>query len=61
MTKPMRINDHPYKAEMQEMWENGKRAREIFDWLSDNGLPDVSYQALGRYGQRNWSERVKVE
>ena len=55
---------HPNKAEIEQIWREGKRAKEIIEWLSDKGYPQVSYASLARYGQRNWSgaesEKVTV-
>ncbi len=60
-TEHVHVSQHPQKDEMQALWESGKRAKEIMDWLSERGLPQVKYESLARYGQRNWSqEKVTV-
>lgn len=52
--------DHPAKTIMEQMWKDGARAKEIFEWLENEDWPSVKYQALARYGQRNWSEKAAV-
>ncbi len=56
MTNPRGVADHPNKAEMQTMWEEGKKAKEIYDWLVAEGLPVIKQETLARYGQRNWND-----
>lgn len=52
---------HPNKADMEQLWRSGKRARAIVDWLEERGLPQVRYETLARYGQRAWSGEVITE
>lgn len=33
------------------------RAKKIIAYLEEHNLPTVSYKALGKYGQRNWTEK----
>lgn len=55
---------HPNVDEIEDIWREGKRAKEIVQWLSDKGYPQINYTSLARYGQRNWSgkktEKVTV-
>lgn len=35
------------------------RAKGIIEYLAEHDLPTVSYKALGKYGQRNWTEKLE--
>ena len=57
----LHIKDHPNFLEIRDLWNDGMRAKAIIDWLEERGLPQVKYENLARYGQRNWSsEKVTV-
>lgn len=60
MSETVGVGSHPYKAEMENLWKQGHRAGAIVEWLQENGYPLVKEQTLGRYGQRNWSEKIEV-
>lgn len=52
------VADHPNKDLMEDLWRNqGMRAKKIITYLEEHNLPTVSYKALGKYGQRNWTEK----
>ena len=60
MPKTKGVADHPNKDLMEDLWRNqGMRAKKIISYLEENNLPTVSYVALGKYGQRNWTETSK--
>ena len=61
MTNSIGVADHPEKKLMERLWKQGFRAKGILEYLEENGLPDVSYKALSKYGQRNWTEESDVE
>lgn len=45
---------------MEALWKSGLRAKAIIERLEEDGLPTVSYKALAKYGQRNWSKSLAV-
>lgn len=54
------VANHPAKDQMESLWREGWRAAPIIEWLEEQGLPVVSASVLGRYGQRYWTDVVKV-
>jgi|JI10StandDraft_1071094.scaffolds.fasta_scaffold11810_6 hypothetical protein len=60
MSKPKGVADHPAKDQMEAIWRDGGRAKEIIAYLEEAGLPVVKEQTLARYGQRYWSEKIKL-
>lgn len=57
---PKGVADHPAKDQMEQIWKNGGRAKEIVEFLEEQGLPIVSQRTIGRYGQRFWNEKIKI-
>lgn len=45
---------------MESLWKSGLRAKGIIEHLEQEGLPTVSYKALAKYGQRNWSKSLDI-
>lgn len=62
MPKIKGVADHPNKDLMEDLWRNqGMRAKSIIQYLEEHDLPTVSYKALGKYGQRNWTDKEDME
>ena len=59
--RPKGVADHPNKDDIEQLWRSGHRAKEIVEYLQQNGLPVVSTSTLSRYGQRYWSDSVSVK
>jgi hypothetical protein len=57
---PRGVADHPAKDQMQEIWQAGGRAKDIVNYLEENGLPIIKESTVARYGQRFWSEKVRI-
>lgn len=53
------MSDYPDKDLLEKLWKSGMRAKEIGQYLQDNGLPSVSHAALAKYGQRWWNKEAK--
>ena len=57
---PKGVSDHPAKNQMEEIWKAGGRAKQIVQFLEENGFPLVKESTVARYGQRFWNEKVNV-
>lgn len=55
------VASHPNKDLMESLWKSGLRAKGIVEHLETEGLPTVSYKALAKYGQRNWTQSLEVK
>lgn len=55
------VAKHPNKDLMETLWKSGMRGKAIVEHLEEAGLPPVSYKALAKYGERNWSETIELK
>lgn len=60
MSQPKGVADHPAKELMEEIWRSGGRATEIIKVLEEKGLPVLSRSTIARYGQRYWTEKIRL-
>jgi len=58
---PRGVSDHPAKSQMEEIWRNGGRAKQILEFLELNDYPIVEEKTIARYGQRYWTEKVSIK
>jgi len=61
LTKLVNPSEHPELALLEQLWSEGLRATQIVEYLDKHGLPPVKVTALAKYGQRNWSGKVRLE
>lgn len=57
---PKGVADHPAKEEMEKIWRSGGKAKDIVEYLEENGLPVIAQRTIARYGQRYWSEKITL-
>lgn len=60
MPAPRGVADHPARDQMEEIWRSGGKARDIVEWLEEQGLPVIKQSTIARYGQRYWTEKIKI-
>jgi hypothetical protein len=60
MPTPRGVSDHPARNQMEDIWRSGGRANDIVEWLEDQGLPVLKRTTIARYGQRYWTEKIKI-
>jgi hypothetical protein len=58
--QPKGVADHPAKAQMEQIWRSGGRAKDVLAFLHENSLPIIKESTIARYGQRFWNEKVRI-
>jgi hypothetical protein len=58
--QPKGVADHPAKAQMEQIWRSGGRAKDVLTFLHENSLPIIKESTIARYGQRFWNEKIRI-
>lgn len=61
MTQPKGVSDHPAKELMEQIWRDGGKAKDIALILEEQGYPPIQQSTIARYGQRYWTEKVRIQ
>lgn len=60
MKNNVKPSEHPQLDIIEKLWNEGKRATEIVQYLDENDLDPVNVKSLARYGQRKWNGQTKL-
>jgi hypothetical protein len=61
MSQPKGVSDHPAKELMEQIWRDGGKAKDIALILEEQGYPPIQQSTIARYGQRYWTEKVRIQ